>query len=332
MLTNPTWRKSTYRISHPSFQFTRSQHVANVLAFHPKATSKLMTLPVFRNGGLILQDLASCFPAAVLDPSKWTYDQVDALDATSAPGNKTSHLSALMKGTGSLTALELAPNRFRTLVKMLGRAGCLKTNGGNVQPKNEDFLKIEPSTIVRCILLDPSCSGSGIVNRLDYLMSQDDEQDNLEQVVPGDGQPDPNSLRLSNLAALQLRMIRHAMSFPSLERFTYSTCSIYEEENEQVVLAALSSVEAKEGGWALAPRDEVLPSWSERGRLEACNGNQDVAESLVRCTPGGLKECDEGTVHVEATNGFFVCCFVRNIPTTKRKAKESEQKKKRTRH
>jgi len=291
-----------------------------------------MTLPVFVTGGLILQDLASCFPAAVLDPSKWTDDEVDALDATSAPGNKTSHLSALMKGRGSLTALELAPNRFRTLVKMLGRAGCLKADGGNVEPKNEDFLKMEPSTLVRCMLLDPSCSGSGIVNRLDYLMSQDDEQDNLEQVIPGDGQSDPISLRLSNLAALQLRMIRHAMSFPSLERFTYSTCSINEEENEQVVLAALASAEAKDGGWSLAPRDDVLPFWQERGRLEACDGNQAVAESLVRCTPGGLKECDEGTVHVEATNGFFVCCFVRKTHTAKRPAQESARKKKRAKH
>lgn len=291
-----------------------------------------MTLPVFRNGGFILQDLASCFPAAVLDPSQWTQDEVNALDATSAPGNKTSHLSALMKGKGSLTALELAPNRFRTLVKMLGRAGCLQTHGGNVEPKNEDFLKMDPSMLVRCMLLDPSCSGSGIVNRLDYLMSHDDEQDNLEQVVPGESQSGSISSRLANLAALQQRMIRHAMSFPSLERFTYSTCSINEEENEQVVLAVLSSPEAKDGGWTLAPRADVLPSWPERGRLDACGGDKDIAESLVRCTPGGLQECNEGTVHVEATNGFFVCCFVRKRSTTKRSVQESARAKKRAKH
>lgn len=290
-----------------------------------------MTLPVFRSGGLILQDLASCFPAAILDPTHWTHDEVDALDATSAPGNKTSHLSALMKGKGSLTALELAPNRFRTLVKMLGRAGCLQTDGGNVIPKNEDFLKMDPSTLVRCMLLDPSCSGSGIVNRLDYLMSQDDEQDNIEQEVPEERQTDRLSLRLANLAALQQRMIRHAMSFASLERFTYSTCSVHEEENEHVVLAVLSSPEAKEGGWMLASRADVLPSWPERGRLEACGGNKDVAECLVRCTPGGLKECEEGAVNTEATNGFFVCCFVRNR-SAKRSAPEATRTKKRTKH
>ncbi|KOS16440.1 s-adenosyl-l-methionine-dependent methyltransferase [Malassezia pachydermatis] len=261
-------------------QFARSRHVRHVLAFHPKATSKLMSLPLFRTGGLILQDLASCFPAEVLDPRTWASSEVDALDATSAPGNKTSHLSALMLGQGTLTALERAPQRFKTLVKMLDRAGCLASRGGNVHPKKDDFLAMEPlgdGALVRFMLLDPSCSGSGIVNRLDYLTSQDDEQDNIEQVLPDDNRPAPLDARLASLAALQQRMIRHAMTFPSLERFTYSTCSVHEEENEHVVKAVLESPEAKEGHWSLAPRSDVLPTWNERGRPEACGGDEKMA-------------------------------------------------------
>jgi 16S rRNA C967 or C1407 C5-methylase (RsmB/RsmF family) len=42
----------------------------------------------------------------------------------------------------------------------------------DIQPKNMSFLDInvneEPFKNVEYILLDPSCSGSGIVNRLDF--------------------------------------------------------------------------------------------------------------------------------------------------------------------
>ena len=82
--------------------FVRSRHVDHVFAFHPGATARLMQTELYKNGTLILQDLASCFPAAVLDPLRDGAAEVTAMDATSAPGNKTSHLSALMQGRGSV--------------------------------------------------------------------------------------------------------------------------------------------------------------------------------------------------------------------------------------
>lgn len=53
---------------------------------------------------------------------------------------------------------------------------------------------------------------------------------------------------------------------PAVEKIVYSTCSIYPEENEQVVLAALRSTEAIAGEFNLASRTEVLPAWPRRGR------------------------------------------------------------------
>lgn len=324
--------RSTYsHLLMTRHQFSRSKHVPSVLAFHPRATSKLMRTQLFMTGALIFQDLASCFPAEVLNPLRWDADkEVQALDATSAPGNKTSHLSALMLGRGSLVALERAPQRYKTLVKMLARAGCLASKNGNVYPRNEDFLEMDPANHDRPIhymLLDPSCSGSGIVNRLDYLTSTDTEQDNIEDILPRDDQSSVPSSRLSALAALQTKMIRHAMSFPELKRFTYSTCSIHEEENEGVVLAVLESEEAQQGGWVLAPRSEVLPTWPERGHVEAMGGDEDMASRLLRCTPGGLQDCSDGTVHCEATNGFFVCCFVRKQNTKRKKGTNNRTSK-----
>jgi 25S rRNA (cytosine2278-C5)-methyltransferase len=69
-----------------------------LLAFHPGVT--FHEDAAYQGGKLILQDKASCFPALVLSPD--TDDSVVALDATSAPGNKTTHLSAIMEGKGKV--------------------------------------------------------------------------------------------------------------------------------------------------------------------------------------------------------------------------------------
>lgn len=48
----------------------------------------------------------------------------------------------------------------------------------------------------------------------------------------------------------------------------YSTCSIHSAENEEVVLQALASNEAKAGNFRLARREDVLPTWPRRGLPE----------------------------------------------------------------
>jgi ABC-type branched-subunit amino acid transport system ATPase component len=54
-------------------------------------------------------------------------------------------------------------------------------------------------------LLDPSCSGSGIVNRLDYLLAEQETQD----------ETDAKAERLEKLASFQLQMIQHAFKCAS---------------------------------------------------------------------------------------------------------------------
>lgn len=142
-------------------------------------------------------------------------------------------------------------------------------------------------------------------------------------MVPGE---DAEQERLAALASLQTRMIRRAMEFPGLRRFTYSTCSVHNEENEHVVIAALESDEAKHGGWRLAERARVLPTWPHRGRPEACRA--EAAECMVRCPPGGIVECAPGEVHTEASIGFFVCCFERGAPDAGASRKRMKKRKK----
>lgn len=67
-----------------------------------------------------------------------------------------------------ITAFELSPGRHRTLVSLLTTSGAKQAN---VETVNGDFLATDPENEqwkdVQYILVDPSCSGSGIVNRMD---------------------------------------------------------------------------------------------------------------------------------------------------------------------
>jgi putative methyltransferase len=99
-----------------------------------------------------------------------------------------------------------------------------KHHAKNVRLKRMDFLAAEPEKYERVthIQLDPSCSGSGMTNRLKFGELADQEMAK-------------DTKRLWNLEALQRRMLVHAMSFPAVQRIVYSTCSVHEEENESVV-------------------------------------------------------------------------------------------------
>ncbi|KAF7312122.1 SAM-MT-RSMB-NOP domain-containing protein [Mycena indigotica] len=277
--------------------FAKDAHIPNLLLF-PAQTSFLEDT-AYKSGKFILQDKASCFPAVVLSPPK----NARVIDATAAPGNKTTHLSALMGNTGKLFAFERDRKRFGTLSTMLFRAHCK-----NVDPINADFLTVDPEdpnyAEVTHILLDPSCSGSGIVNRLDYLLET--EEDN----------PDMEEDRLRKLASFQLTMIKHAMKFPKISHIVYSTCSIHATENEHVVRAALESDEAANGSFVLAPQRYVIPTWHRRG-LPNEMGSPDDAQSVIRCSPGE-----------DATNGFFVSCFVK--ASKKRKTREEDDEERST--
>ncbi|KAK0534765.1 hypothetical protein OC842_002547 [Tilletia horrida] len=302
--------------------FLRSPHIPSLLAFHPSSTSTLLAHELYTSGELILQDLASCFPAHIL-ASDYAGKKVEAIDATAAPGNKTSHLSALLGRSASVTAFELSPQRYQTLSSQLHKSGCLadgedamvgkkrkrdatakkdaRAGTKNVTALRADFLETDPDdsrwSKVELMLLDPSFFLP------EWLLR-------------------PTSRKRTNLSrshqAKQLTMIKHAMRFPSLCRIVYSTCSIHAEEDEHVVLAALASEEAQKGGWGLMGREKVLPGWAVRGKVRECGGDATIANSVIRCVPGGeparVEGLAPGSVHIEASNGFFVAGFERRLP------------------
>lgn len=321
---------------------TRDPHVPDLLVFPPGCD--LHDHRMVRDGRLILQGKSSCFPAAALDPKPgWV-----ALDCCAAPGNKTTHLAARVGRKGRVLAFDADARRLRRLRENCAHAGAMDRAAPIVVPERGDFLEINPAdpkfARVRCVLLDPSCSGSGTAaTRGDYLIAAArGEAVDVEAIAlaPPDHDADARGseprrsevlttkkkktktetakkpedellpprvaaarARVASLARFQTEALRKALSFPSAERVSYSTCSVYPAENERVVAAVLP--EARRLGFEL---ERALPAWHRRG-LRGHGLRDAEADALVRADQFE-DDCE----------GFFVALFSRPTPPGAEKA------------
>lgn len=323
-------------------------NIPNLLAISP--TVDLSKSEAYKSGAIIFQDKASCFPAYLLDPNS---EDGDVIDTCSAPGNKTTHLAAILLGHTSegeeckqtIHAFEKNKTRAEILEKMVHLAG---SNTLTKLHPGQDFLRTDPTSAVfknvRALLLDPSCSGSGIIGRDDMpelhlpvlkhaekttskghkkkvekvaeaaketRKRKREDPDTLEVLVDDDGEVTAvNSeqelkTRLEALSKFQLELLIHAFKFPAARRITYSTCSIHADENELVVQKALESSFAKEGGWRIQKRDEQISGMKKWPVRGSEEACEDDQDIADACIRAN-KDDEHGTM------GFFLAGFVRD--------------------
>lgn len=284
--------------------------VPDLLVVNPKISFPWHEFDLVKEGKVILQDKSSCFSALALVNGNEKAIDGDIIDACAAPGNKTCHLASLLykqilfrNKEASRVHTVFAFDRSSTRIKILNDRMTMVSPSfsGNVNkstfpvqicPIHQDFLQVNPNEKrfqnVKAILLDPSCSGSGIVNTPDRFADKNFDSDEK---------------RLSSLSSFQLVALKHAMSFPNVERIVYSTCSIHQQENENVVAAALrecnSKMLDKSLQWNLVS-PLSLREWPRRG-LKHHDLSVEEMNCLVRVD--GL----DG----DNTNGFFVSYFER---------------------
>lgn len=323
-------------------------NIPNLVAISPSID--LSKSDAYKSGAIIFQDKASCFPAYLLDPLP---EDGDIIDSCSAPGNKTTHIAAILLShnsepdecTQTIYAFEKNKGRAETLEKMVNLA---ESHTWTKLHPGQDFLKADPDSAayknVGALLLDPSCSGSGIIGRDDMpelhlpvvkqgthqtfkpqkkggkapkpskesrKRKRDEKEEELDVMVDDDGvvtavnTEDELEARLVALSDFQSQLLEHAFKFLAAKKITYSTCSVHAEENEVVVQRALNSAIAKKRGWRILKREEQIrgmKEWPVRGSLEACAGDDLLAEACIRANKG-----DE-----HGTMGFFLAGFVRD--------------------
>ncbi|KAL5115707.1 hypothetical protein ACEQ8H_006419 [Pleosporales sp. CAS-2024a] len=347
--------------------FTRTDSLAEVIAarrgakvyYEDANIPNLLALPsrinlgrteAYAKGHIIFQDKASCFPACLLDLSA---DDGHVIDGCAAPGNKTTHLAAIVSSLNGLNdgqkviAFERDEKRTATLQKMVKLAsadGIVSIKGAS------DFLSAKPHSDefanIGAIVLDPSCSGTGIVGRDDGIKihlpvskpaalsfqkiskskkrKRDAEHSKVSEpamldVDLDDSTPeetpieDKLSERLGTLSNFQLHILTHAMRFASAHKITYSTCSIHFEENESVVFKALASSIAIKRGWKVLKREsqvDGLRKWHRRGEWQEGKLDSEVDDKQKQEVLQACIRCDKSTA--DGTMGFFVAAFVRD--------------------
>jgi 16S rRNA (cytosine967-C5)-methyltransferase len=108
--------------------------------------------PGYAAGAFTPQSRASQLAGRALAPAPGER----VLDLCAAPGGKTTHLAALMEGTGEVVAVERHPQRARAL-----RATCERLHAGNVTVVTADAKAYDGEARFDRVLLDPPCSGLG---------------------------------------------------------------------------------------------------------------------------------------------------------------------------
>jgi putative methyltransferase len=308
-----------------------------------------------KEGKLIIQDKASCFPSQILF-NAFQREEIQSssasalvpwcfIDACAAPGNKTTHLASLVsqflssssssssKQSRRVFAFEKNPSRCQLLQKRIAQYNLTSM----IEAKRTDYLSLDCQQYsqVRYILLDPSCSGSGIARNLERILpgassasnnteknkkknneiKKTDEEGSDDDDHKGETASNENNSRLLKLQSFQVIMLKKSSSFPNAQYIVYSTCSIHCEENETVVSQFLSSEEGMNWELTTPPGFE---KWTRRGMtVEGIDAKQ--AKKMIRCLPE------------DKMNGFFVALLKKKNyipqPVVERTVEEDNNRK-----
>jgi len=299
----------------------KDTHIPDLLVVPSDATPAILSSSKERRFDWVLQDKSSCFSAYCLvhgfhDSPLDSYADSNQtrvyIDACAAPGNKTTHLAALAaaacndpktpKSNVKIHAFDRSRTRYESLQRRV--INHMPDDGNDKNKKSRiqvhtvcgDFLETsseDPTYAnVTDILLDPSCSGSGIFSREGTVTTPKMKPD-----------------RLRALQQFQITALRHALTaFQHVTRVVYSTCSLHEQENEAVVAAILQQCGHS---WRLVP-PKCLATWKRRGQVVA-GLTPEQAAMLIRVD------------RPDRTNGFFVACFERfsDVPCVPLEVEES---------
>ncbi|PYI07775.1 NOL1/NOP2/sun family putative RNA met [Aspergillus sclerotiicarbonarius CBS 121057] len=239
--------------------------------------------PEYLAGHYILQAASSFLPVMALAPQP----NERVLDMASAPGGKTTYISALMRNTGCVIANDASKPRAKGLIGNIHRLGCKNTIVTNMDARTA-FPKAMGG--FDRVLLDAPCTGTGVISKDPSVKTSKNERDFLAI---------PHMQRQLLLAAID--SVDHASKTGGY--VVYSTCSVTVEENEAVVQYVLR----KRPNVKLV--DTGLGDFGSPGMTSYMGKHFDAKMTLTR----------RYFPHRENVDGFFVSKFKKTAasPTTK---------------
>ena len=172
--------------------------------------NKIKQLDCYKNGEIYMQSLSSMLPPIILEPKENT----DILDMTAAPGGKTTEIATITQNKARITAVEMNKIRAEKLKYNVEKQGV-----NSVYIMEQDARKIDSFFSFDSILLDAPCSGSGTININDVKLEKTFTRELINKSIKS-----------------QKTLIRKAIEILKKgSELVYSTCSILQEENEDII-------------------------------------------------------------------------------------------------
>jgi 16S rRNA (cytosine967-C5)-methyltransferase len=189
-------------------------------------------LPFLKEGLFVIQDEASQLVSLIMDPKPGE----KILDACAAPGGKTTHIAQRMENVGEIYALDLRQEKLKQIEE-----GCKRLRIKIVRTTIGDAVNSLPvlgELKFDRVLADVPCSGFGTLRRNPDLKWRREKKD------------------LQRLSQLQFSILKNLSGYVGDGGLlVYSTCTVFHEENEDVVERFLSEHRA----FRLDSLVEVLP-------------------------------------------------------------------------
>lgn len=173
----------------------------------------------FREGRITIQDESSQLVAQVLDA------QADdlILDACAAPGGKSCHIASYLTGKGKVVAADLYDHKLRLIEQNAKRLHV----SDKIETRKLDARNISrfyPAESFDKILVDAPCSGLGLMRRKPDIRYRKEAQDFV----------DLQEIQLSILSSCAESLKKNGI-------MVYSTCTLADEENFEVIQKFLAS-------------------------------------------------------------------------------------------
>jgi 16S rRNA (cytosine967-C5)-methyltransferase len=193
--------------------------------------SDLSRLPVYEHGWVQVQDEASQLVGRLLSPREGNR----VLDLCAGFGGKTTHIGALMRGTGEIVAVDSSAWKLEELKRNGARQGFSR-----ISTVCGDLMELSPGDLglFDRVLLDAPCTGFGTLRRNPDIKWRRHPKDPYR------------------FSEIQKQYLDKAAAFVREGGvLVYATCSLFDEENEAV---ADRFTEAHPH-WLREPASSILP-------------------------------------------------------------------------
>lgn len=217
---------------------------------------------LFETGKLTIQDESSMLvaPAMQIEPNHVV------LDACAAPGGKTTHIATFLDSAqgGRVKALDIHDHKIKLIKQNAERLhvkDVVDTEKLDARQVGEEF----PAEYFDRILVDAPCSGLGLMRRKPDIKYHKSAQDFAQ---------------LPKIQVEILESVAHTLKQWGI--MVYSTCTIAEEENQEVVAAFL----------------EKHPEFKKIDVAVNETVQSAVKDQMLTLYP-----------HQLGTDGFFICCM-----------------------